>query len=105
MVDPNIESKEAGLPSEIARTGKCLRPSAPGPEVCIKTANKSLIMQYLGDWARISSNFFRFHRCFQEPNSFYFENGLDKTLIIFSLYSVSQIVSTVDFSDNIFMFV
>ena len=105
MVDPNIESKEAGLPSEIARTGKWLRPSAPGPEVCIKTAKKSLITQHLGDWARISSKFFRFHRCFLEPYSFLFENGLDKTLIIFSLYSVSQIVSTVDFSDNIFMLV
>ena len=38
MVDPNIEGKEAGLPSEIVRTGKWLRPLAPGPGVCLETA-------------------------------------------------------------------
>ena len=93
MVEPNIESEVAGQTSEIAKRGKWLRTLHPGPGVCIKNANKSLNMLHLGDWALKPTNFLGSYPCFQEPYSLYFQNGLDKTLIIFSFFSVS----TVDF--------
>ena len=104
MFLPIIESEEVWLPSEIVRVGKWLRLLDPGPQICIKTAKKSLIMRNLGDWALTLNNFLRSYHCFQEPYPLYFENGLDDTLIIFSFSSVCQNVSSMDIFHDIFKF-
>ena len=48
MVEPNIESKEDGQTSEIAKKGKWLQPLDPGPGVCMKTAKKQFKILQLG---------------------------------------------------------
>ena len=52
----------------------------------------------MGVWVLIMKHFFKSCHNFRKPHESDFQNGLSVALIIFSSYSVSQNVRTIDFS-------